>query len=80
MARMRRLLDPGVSLDRAYAVLHDPNNSPTPQVVIEAVIYDVLENGIGALENETDQQRLRLCDQRAMEELRQRLASLGDGA
>ena len=43
--KLRRLLDPTVSIDRAYSELNNPRRFSTPQATIEALLHSVKERG-----------------------------------
>jgi hypothetical protein len=51
------------------------NRRPTPQTVIEAVMYCVRARGLGALK-EPELNRLRQCDARAQTEIDRRIDKL----
>ena len=76
MARLRKLMEPGVTLDHAWNVINDPRNRPTPKVVIDAVVLSVRERGIEALKEPANIERLSRCDKAAKLEIEQRIAKL----
>jgi hypothetical protein len=49
---------------------------PTPQVVVEAILLCVRESGLGALDESTNIERLRCCDEAAPTLVNQRIAKL----
>jgi hypothetical protein len=69
LARLRRLLDRNVSIERALHALNDPCNRPTPQATIEAIMHCVRERGLAALNLE----RLSRCDAAAIAQIDRRL-------
>jgi hypothetical protein len=71
--RLRRLLDPSVSLERMWNELNDPQNRPTPQVTIEAIWLAVRERGVEALDQSATRSRYESCDASARAELRRRM-------
>ena len=76
MARLGRLLDDGVSLERAWNELNDPRNRPTPQSTIEAIMYCVRERGVAALKEPANVEWLSRCDATAKAEIDRRIAKL----
>jgi hypothetical protein len=52
------------------------NRSPTPQTVIEAVMYCVRARGLGALKEQPNLDRLRQCDATAQTEIDRRIDKL----
>jgi hypothetical protein len=52
------------------------NRRPTPQTVIEAVMYCVRARGLGALKERANLDRLRQCDARAQTEIDRRIDKL----
>jgi hypothetical protein len=52
------------------------NQRPTPQTVIEAVMYCVCARGLGALKEPDNLNRLRQCDARAQTEIDRRIDKL----
>lgn len=52
------------------------NRRPTPQTVIEAVMYCVRARGLGALKEPDNLNRLRQCDARAQTEIDRRIDKL----
>src|SRR5262249_3917308 len=61
--RARRLLEDSVTLERAWRELNEQR--PTPQTVIEAVLYCMRERGLEALQEPANVARLRSCDEAA---------------
>jgi hypothetical protein len=76
LARARRLLDPAVSLDSAYRQINDARSRPTPQTVVEAILYCVRERGVGALKEPANVERLRDCDAAAKAQIDKRVAKI----
>jgi len=76
LARARRLLDPTISLDSAYRQINEARSLPTPQTVVEAILYCVRERGIGALKEPANVEWLSQCDAVAMDEINRRIAAL----
>jgi hypothetical protein len=74
--RARRLIDDSTSLERAWAEVNDPQNRPTPQVTIEAVMYLVRERGVATLTEPGNKERLKTCDAAAKQQIRGRIARL----
>jgi hypothetical protein len=72
--RARRLLDENISLDRAWHELNDPRKRPTPQAIVEAIMYCVRERGIGALNEPTNIERMSRCDAAAKAQINKRIA------
>jgi hypothetical protein len=52
---------------------------PTPNVVVEAVIESVRQNGIAALRTPDNQDRLRRCDASARREVNRRINKITGG-
>jgi hypothetical protein len=73
LARPRRLMEDGVSPDRAWHELHA--DRPTPEVTLDAIKLAVRERGLVALNEPATQQRLRHCDADARTQLDGWLAS-----
>jgi hypothetical protein len=65
LARLRRLLNDNVSLERAWAELNDPRNRPTPEATIEAVWHCIRERGVAALTEPANTARLGIFDNAA---------------
>ena len=76
LARLRRLMSDGVSLERAWAELNDARNRPTPGATIEAVMHAVRERGLAALKEPMTAERLERCDAAAKTEIERRIADL----
>jgi hypothetical protein len=49
---------------------------PTPQVIIESIMWSVREHGPGALQEPANIERLSRCDERARAEINTRIAKL----
>jgi hypothetical protein len=65
-----------LSLGALWEQLNDPRRHPTPQVVIEAVMFAVRQRGIGALQEPETRERLVRCDQRARNEINRRITTM----
>jgi hypothetical protein len=50
--------------------------NPTPQSVVEAIMYSVRARGLTALEEPDSQERLSRCDDAAREQIKRRFAKL----
>jgi hypothetical protein len=74
LARARRLLDPAVSLDSAYRQINEARSLPTPQTVVEAIMYCVREQGLAALKEPAVIDRLGECDAAAKAQIDCRVA------
>lgn len=74
---LRRLMQPGISLQQAYWEITDPSNRPTPAVLVEAVMLAVRERGLAALKEPATVERLQRCDAVARAEINQRIQMLG---
>ncbi len=74
--RVRRLLGPDVSFERAYAELNDWRNHPTPQVAVEAIMLCVRERGVAALKESANIGRLSGCDAAAKAQINRRISAL----
>jgi len=62
-----------LSLGALWERLNDRQAHPTPQVVIEAIMYCVRTRGIAALQEPENLRRLRQCDEAAIEQITKRL-------
>jgi hypothetical protein len=72
-ARLPLLLSDGISLDRAWHEINDPNARPAPQAMMNALLYQLRTDGLAALKNPSCRGRLTdLSD----EQLREVLATL----
>jgi hypothetical protein len=76
LKRLRRLMQPGVSLEQAWNEINDPRNRPTPNVVVEAIMLAVRERGLAALKEPATVERLERCDASARAEINQRIEKL----
>jgi hypothetical protein len=74
---LRRLMQPGISLQQAYLEINDPCNRPTPAVVVEAVMLAARERGLAALKEPATVERLQRCSAVARAEINQRIQMLG---
>jgi hypothetical protein len=77
LARLRRLMQPSISLEQAYREINDPQNRPTPRVVIETILLTVRERGLAALKAPANLERLSRCDAAAKAEINERIEKLG---
>jgi hypothetical protein len=73
---LRRLLNPSVSLERAYSELNNPCRFATPQVVVEAILHCVRERGVAALKEPANIERLSRCDAAAKAQIDGRIKKL----
>jgi hypothetical protein len=69
-------MDANLSVGALWNALNDSRNRPAARVVIEAIFWDVRENGLAALKSESNKRRLVLCDENAKAEVKRRIASL----
>ncbi len=76
LARLRRLMDDNVSLDRAWHELND-RNRPTPKATIDAVWWAICEHGMSALAEPRIADRIANFDEAARSELDRRIANIG---
>ncbi len=74
---LRRLMDPAFELSHAWAALNDPRSRPTPEATIKAVMQDVKELGLAALQEPAMKARLACCDDAARSEINRRIEKLG---
>jgi hypothetical protein len=74
--QFKRLLDSNVSIERAWNELNDPRNRPTPQTIIEAILFCVRERGLAALKEPANLERLSRCDATAKARIDQRIEKL----
>jgi hypothetical protein len=60
----------------SYEALYDEllRNRPTPQSVVEAIMYCVRERGLAALDEPANIERLSRCDAAARAEIKRRCA------
>lgn len=65
-----------MSIARLYAKINDPRRRPTPQVVVEAIMWAVRERGVAALHDVEEIERLSRCDQEARDQLGARISRL----
>jgi hypothetical protein len=77
LKRLRRLMQPRISLEQAYREINDPQNRPTPRVVIETILLTVRERGLAALKEPANLERLSRCDAAAKAEINERIEKLG---
>jgi hypothetical protein len=77
LKHLRRLMQPDVTLDQACKEINDPQQRPTPRVVVEAVMLAVRQRGLAALREPAVVERLERCDRAAREEINQRIEKLG---
>jgi hypothetical protein len=74
--RFKRLLDSNVSIERAWNEINDPRNRPTPQTVVETIMFCVRERGLAALKEPANIERLSRCDATAKAQIDQRIEKL----
>ena len=74
--RLRRLLSNDVSLAEAWRELNAPENRPTPQVSLEAIMVGVRERGLKALEERANIERLSRYDESARAQINSRIARI----
>ena len=67
-----------MSLDSLWHHLN--RNRPTPQVVIEAIWYEIQERGLDALKEPATVERLSRCDEAALAEIDRRISQLKEDA
>ncbi len=72
--RFKRLLDSDVSIERAWNELNDPRNRPTPQTIVEAILFCVRERGLAALKELANIERLSRCNAVAKAQIDRRIA------
>ena len=72
--RLRALLCDDLSLVSAWTLIQ--KRRATCQVTIEAVWQSIRENGVEALTDPANQERLRRCDAAAISEINRRIAKL----
>jgi hypothetical protein len=77
LARLRHLMDDGVSLAAAWHKLNDPQNHPTPEFTIRAVMHAVRERGLAALKEPVTAERLSRCDANARADINKRIEKMG---
>jgi hypothetical protein len=65
-----------LSLGALWDRLNDPRRHPTPQVVIEAIMYAVRQHSLGALQEPETRERLSRCDQAARNQINRRIAAM----
>jgi hypothetical protein len=80
LARLHRLMERNVHLDRAWAELNNLDGRPTPQVTVEAIMYCVRERGLDALKEPANLERLSRCDAAALIQIDQRITKLRERA
>jgi len=71
IARLRRLMDDGVSHERAWFELG--RGRPTPEVTIQAIVFAVRERGMAALKKPATTRRLSHCNAAAITEIGKRI-------
>jgi hypothetical protein len=76
LARLHRLMERNVHLDRAWAELNNLDARPTPQVTVEAIMYCVRERGLDALKEPANIERLSRCHEPAKAQINKRIARL----
>jgi hypothetical protein len=76
LRKLRRILDPNISFERAWRELNDPQHRPTPPTTIEAIMLSVRERGVAALNDSDNIARLRRCDAGAKAQIDRRISAL----
>ena len=56
----------------------EPRNRPTPEVVVDALVYCVRQRGLAALQEPANLERLSRCDASSKYQLNYRIERLGD--
>jgi hypothetical protein len=69
LAQLRRLLRNDISLDRVWHELNERGDQPAPQVMLDAVLYQLCKDGIAALENPSCRHRLAKLSDTQLREL-----------
>jgi hypothetical protein len=77
LARLRKLMLGGVSLDRAWHELNDVRNRSTPKATIDAVWWAICERGMGALAEPRIADCIANFNEAARSELDRRIANIG---
>jgi hypothetical protein len=67
-----------LSLGALWSALNDTAQRATPQLTIDAILYCVRTRGIAALEEPNNKERLSLCDEAAMKQIRERIERMRD--
>jgi hypothetical protein len=65
-----------MSLPALWNARNAPERRPTPQVIIEAVVYSARTRGISALKEPANIERLARCDDEARAEIDKRIDAL----
>ena len=65
-----------LSIDALWDRLNDRRRHPTPQVIIEAILYCVRARGLAALREPANIARLKNCDRAARDQINRRIAML----
>jgi hypothetical protein len=73
LARLRRLMADDISLGRVWRELNDPGARPTPQTTVNALLYQLRMDGLGAFEHPNCRRRLA---ELSTEQLRELMAAL----
>jgi hypothetical protein len=76
LRKLRRILDPNISFERAWRELNDPQHRPTPSTTIEAIMLSVRERGVIALKDPCNIARLSRCDTAAKAQINRRISAL----
>jgi hypothetical protein len=76
--RIKALLEPSVSLERAYWQIQNQPR-PTPETVVDAILYCVQARGLAALKEPKNIERLSRCDAAALAEVDRRVAKINGG-
>jgi hypothetical protein len=77
LKRLRRLMQPDVTLEQSYTEINDLRNRPTPDVVLEAVMFVVRSRGLAALREPATLERLERCDRAARAQINQQIEKVG---
>jgi hypothetical protein len=64
------------SLGAVWERLNDPRRRPTPQIVVEAVMYAIRARGLCALKEAGTKERLSRCDRSARDEINRRIGAM----
>jgi hypothetical protein len=75
IARLGRLMDDSVSLDRAWHELNNVRNRPAPSATLEALVFSLRSRGVQALEEPDVLRRLAQLDDAQARELKPHIAS-----
>jgi hypothetical protein len=76
LAWLRKLMAKDLPLDWLWHELNNRDRRPTPAVTVEALWLCIRERGLKALDEPTNQARLKSCDMAARAELARRIGTL----